>query len=156
MPAYQLEPRSSTLESAEQRLLAREHIFAVNTAASFLDVLRDVLQDERYNVTTTNFTTRTFEQVAAAAPDLLIVDLTVGQQGGWDFLERLRQDASTQGIPVLIVSTSAEILERAKLLPSSAAARQFLRKPFALDELVVTVQSLLSLSVMAAQTDGSG
>ena len=33
----------------------RQHIFVVNGSADFLDVVRELLQDEHYNVTTTDF-----------------------------------------------------------------------------------------------------
>ena len=37
---------------------SRRHIFVINGASAFLNLMRDLLQDERYNVTTTNFVPR--------------------------------------------------------------------------------------------------
>jgi hypothetical protein len=39
--------------------MARKHIFCVNSSPTFLDLLRELFQDERYNVTTTNFVPHT-------------------------------------------------------------------------------------------------
>src|SRR5687768_2343033 len=76
----------------EQR--QRQHIFVVNGSADFLDVVRDLLQDEQYNVTTTNFVPQTFEQIETARPSLLIVDLIHGEMAGWDLLAELRREAA--------------------------------------------------------------
>ena len=75
----------------------RKHIFAINGAPEFLNVIRDLFQDEGYNVTTTNFVPNSFEQIAALDPDALIVDIVVGQQAGWELLERAREQAERYG-----------------------------------------------------------
>src|SRR5690554_1063582 len=92
----------------------RKHIFVVNGAPEFLNLMRDVFQEERYNVTTTNFVPRSFDQIAALQPDALIVDIVAGQQAGWDLLERLHAEAATTGIPVIVVSTNPQLLEKAR------------------------------------------
>jgi hypothetical protein len=60
----------------------RKHIFVINGAPEFLNLMRDLFQDERYNVTTTNFVPNSFAQIAALQPDALIIDVVVGQQAG--------------------------------------------------------------------------
>jgi len=69
--------------------MQRQHIFVVNGSVDFLDVVRDLLQDENYNVTTTNFIPNTFKQIETARPSLLIVDLIHGEMAGWDLLASL-------------------------------------------------------------------
>lgn len=91
----------------------RKHIFVINGAPEFLNLMREVFQDERYNVTTTNFVPRSFEQIEAQQPDAIILDLVVGQQAGWNLLARLHDEATTTGIPVLAVSTDPQLLEHA-------------------------------------------
>jgi len=43
--------------------MQRQHVFVVNGSVEFHDVVRELLQDEHYNVTTTNFIPRTFHQI---------------------------------------------------------------------------------------------
>ena len=83
----------------------RQHIFAVNQDPAFLDVVRMLLQEERYNVTTTNYVPRTWDQIAALQPNLLLIDLAPHSQVGWDLLERLHAEGITSRIPVLVTST---------------------------------------------------
>ncbi len=94
--------------------MQRQHIFVVNGSADFFEVVRDLLQDEQYNVTTTNFVPQTFEQIETARPSLLIVDLIHGEMAGWDLLAELRHEAATREIPVILVSTSRHLLEKAE------------------------------------------
>lgn len=127
---------------SEQRRMARPHILAVNTSAAFLATLRGVLQDEDYNVTTTNFEPRTFAQIAALDPAVVIITLAVGEQAGWEVLERLNSDTRTHHLPLLIVSASPLLLEQAEDWFGTDRIR-YLAKPFAPEDLVATVCELL-------------
>ena len=70
----------------EQQQMARKHILMVNGVPEFLDFLRILFQEEGYNVTTTNFVPRTFDLIDALRPDIVIVDLVIGQEAGWSLL----------------------------------------------------------------------
>jgi twitching motility two-component system response regulator PilH len=123
--------------------MQRQHIFVVNGSADFLDVVRDLLQDEFYNVTTTNFVPRTFKQIETARPSLLIVDLIHGEMAGWDLLAELRREAATRNIPMVLVSTSKLLLERAEAERVIWGGDRYLLKPFGLDALLQTIQELI-------------
>jgi len=123
--------------------MVRKHVYVVNGSAAFLDIVRELLQDERYNVTTTNFVPESFEAIAGARPSLLIIDLSVREDAGWDLLRELRQAASTRGIPVLLVSTTSELLEKAKSQHDEFGGDRYLRKPFNLDDLLIEIQGLI-------------
>ena len=131
------------MESGEKKQRKRQHIFAVNGAIEFLDIIRELLQEEEYNVTTTNFVPETYEQIATLKPDLLIVDLAVGVEAGWDLLESLANEAETRSIPVIVVSTSGQILNDIKAKPDRFGGQRFLRKPVELDEVVKMVHELI-------------
>lgn len=121
----------------------RKHIFAVNGSVDFLDIVRDLFQGEQYNVTTTNFVPNTFAQIQALDPSLLIIDLVVGQRAGWELLERVGNDASVSGIPVIVVSTTASYLEAVQEDPARYGGQRFLRKPFDLEDMLQAVEELI-------------
>lgn len=123
--------------------MARQHVFVVNGSPDFLDVIRELLQDESYNVTTTNFVPRTYDQIASLQPDLLVIDVVIGQTAGWDLLERLHAEASTNRIPVIVVSTSSRLLEQAKEQAGRYAGSHLLTKPFDFDDLLGMIQELI-------------
>ena len=128
---------------AEQRQMNHSHIFIVNGSPPILDMMRELFQAESYNVTTTNFVPNTFEQIAALGPDLLMVDVVVGDLAGWDLLERLHDGAMTRGIPVIIFSTSPVLLDRAEHLTTPDSTRRFLTKPFDVPALLAMVEELI-------------
>jgi two-component system, sensor histidine kinase and response regulator len=123
--------------------MQRQHIFVVNGSIGFLDVVRELLQDERYNVTTTNFVPRTFHQIETARPSLLIVDLIHGEMAGWDLLTELRQAAATQQVPVILISTSELLLTKAQDEHALWGGDRYLLKPFDLEELLTMIQNLI-------------
>src|SRR5215207_4992636 len=92
----------------------RRHVFAINTSPEFLNIVRELFQEEGYNVTTTNFAPNSFQQIEALQPDALIIDIAIGQEAGWELLEQLSADADTAGIPALVLSTDARLLARGR------------------------------------------
>jgi DNA-binding response OmpR family regulator len=121
----------------------RKHIFAINGSPDFLNIIRDLFQDEGYNVTTTNFVPNSFEQIAALNTDALIVDIVVGQRAGWELLEQANAAATTTGIPVLIVSTDPRLLERAQEQAERYGKNRCLIKPFGLDDILAQIREMI-------------
>lgn len=130
-------------QTTEQRRMGRKHIFAVNGSSAFLNILRELLEEERYNITTTNFVPRTYDQIEALEPDLIIVDLVLGVQAGWELLERLQAEAVTRAIPVLITSTDPRLLERARADVPRYGIHPSLAKPLELDDLLEAIHDLI-------------
>ena len=123
--------------------MARQHVYVVNGSPGFLDVVRELLQDEHYNVTTTNFLPNSFETIETAQPALLIVDLVLGELAGWDLLGDLRAAATTREIPVLLVSTTSRLLDEARDQYDVFGGDRYLVKPFDLDELLGLIDELI-------------
>jgi DNA-binding response OmpR family regulator len=121
----------------------RKHVFAINGEPEFLNIIRELFQDERYNVTTTNYVPTSFDQIAALQPDVLIVDVVVGQQAGWELLERLHDEAATTGIPVLVTSTSEHLLQTAQEQAARYGTHRYLGKPFHLDTVLAEIRELI-------------
>jgi CheY-like chemotaxis protein len=126
----------------EQRQMQRKHIFIVNGDPHFLELLRELFQDERYNVTTTNFVPETIDQIEALKPALIIVDLVIGEQAGWELLEELQDHAITRQIPILVTSTNPEYLKLATANEARYGADRYIAKPMDLEILLKQVHEL--------------
>jgi CheY-like chemotaxis protein len=138
--------RDGTMNSgawATPEQMRRQHVFVVNGSIEFLDVVRELLQEERYYVTTTNFVPRTFHQIETAQPSLLVVDLCHGETAGWDLLAELRQEAATRQLPVILVSTSERLLTKAQDEQALWGGDRYLLKPFDLETLLQMIQELI-------------
>ncbi len=120
-----------------------KHVFVVNGSVMVLDFIRELLQAEHYNVTTTNYVPRTWDQISALQPNLLMVDLVIGQEVGWDLLEHLQQEANTRNIPVIVFSTDQTLLDRAVMEQHRFGGQRFLAKPFDIQELLTMVTELI-------------
>ena len=129
--------------AAELRQLDRQHIVVVNRDPAFLDLVRLLLQQERYNVTTTNFVPRTFHQIVALRPALLIIDLQVAQFSGWDLLERLHADALINTVPVIITATDPQLLDHAHRHRQLYGGQDYLALPFVLNTLLDTIHAII-------------
>jgi DNA-binding response OmpR family regulator len=81
--------------------------------------------------------------IAAGSPDLLIVDLAVGEWAGWDLLERVRTDAVASNIPTIVTSTSEKFIERASKEASQFGSYSYLLKPFDIDAVLRMVHGLI-------------
>jgi len=129
--------------ATERRQQGRKHVFVVNGASEFLDVVRILLEDESYNVTTTNFVPKTFDLVLALEPSLIIIDLAIHIQAGWELLERLHNDAMTHGLPVVVVSTNPSFLEKVQANSERYGGQRFIGKPFDIQTLLGAVEDLI-------------
>jgi two-component system nitrogen regulation response regulator NtrX len=121
----------------------RRHVFAINASPEFLNIVRELFQEEGYNVTTTNFAPNSFAQIEALQPDALIVDVAFGQEAGWELLEQLAADADTAGIPALIVSTDPRLLARAEAHAARYGTHRFLAKPLDLEAMLEAIQEMI-------------
>jgi DNA-binding response OmpR family regulator len=79
--------------------------------------------------------------LAQSRPDLVLLDLNLPGIGGMELLDRLRQ---TSDLPVVVLSGRALAADRVAAL--RAGADDYLVKPFAVDELLARVESVLRRS----------
>ena len=127
----------------EQAQMGRQHILLVNGDSVLLDVARALLQEARYNVTTTNAVPLTFALIAAARPALLIIDLAITEWAGWHLLVRLRAEAVTAAIPVLITARDPRLLAHAGRYPDLFGGQAQLAIPYTARALLDDVHALI-------------
>ena len=122
----------------------RKHVFAVNSSPDFLLIVREVLADEGYAVTASDFEPNVFTRIVMRHPDALMIDVAPEESVGWDLLRGLHLEPQTSDIPVLVTSTSPTLLENAREEATRYGThRSFLTKPPDLDELVRTIREMV-------------
>lgn len=120
-----------------------KRIFILNGSAEFLELLREFLTLESYEVTVALTAAVEFERIKAFQPDLLIIDVVVFQNESWELLERIHQSASVSQIPVIIVSTSPDLIDYAKENVERYGGDYYLAKPLDLQELQAKIQDAI-------------
>jgi CheY-like chemotaxis protein len=116
----------------------RETLMVVDDEPSVREVLARVLEEEGYRVLTAASGPEAL-QIAAANPiDLVLLDLNMPQQNGWDTFERLT--ARNPLLAVIIVTARPGQLFTAL----GAGVSALLEKPLDYPNLVMTVRSVLA------------
>ena len=74
-------------------------------------------------------------------PDLVILDLMLPGQDGYQVLKDLRRDSRTRSIPILMLTARSQTEDRIRGL--EAGADDYLTKPFSTKELLLRVSAIL-------------
>lgn len=109
--------------------------------------MRRVLEDEEYQVSILQDGRDAFSSVKSQLPDLLILDLKLGEISGQDILKQLKNDHVTDDIPVIVYTAAVlEAEEVTRLVSSNPGHFQhvyIVQKPFELENLLALVQLVL-------------
>jgi CheY-like chemotaxis protein len=122
-------------------------VTVVNDNPEFLALVRDILEDDRYDaVTIDGDRGDAIDQVRASRPDLLMIDLRMGSEGmhGWDLAQQVRTEPAFDALPILICSADVLAL---KAIEEDLDTKQHvgtLVKPFSIDELTGAIDGLLA------------
>jgi len=120
------------------------HILAINDDRDILRIYTELLTDAGYLVTVDLMPATDLADVHAVGPDLIVLDLVVGQQErGTAFLTLLRSDPSTRSLPVIVCSADTRRLDD---LAEQLRAWEcdVVTKPFDIDEFVDAVRAGLA------------
>jgi CheY-like chemotaxis protein len=80
--------------------------------------------------------------IRKARPDLILLDIGLPGGDGFVILDRLREFDALATIPVVVISAVVRSDTRERIELSGVAA--FVQKPFDIDELLQTVESILA------------
>src|SRR4029079_13948416 len=86
--------------------------------------------------------------VTARTPDLMVLDLLLPHVDALEICPRVRADASTAAIPIIMLTARAEESER--IVGLELGADDYLAKPLSPNELVARVRALLRRAVRVA------
>ena len=79
--------------------------------------------------------------VRQSVPDLVILDVMLPDEDGYQILARLREDAATRSVPVLMVTAKSSEIDVVKGLDKGAD--DYLCKPFGIMEFISRVRAVL-------------
>ena len=122
----------------------RARIAVVNDDTAFLDLMRDLLEQEgNYEVFICKEWDNAYQFIRDLLPDLIIQDIRIGgEEHGWTILNLLTLDPATRPIPMIVCSAAIQSLHEHQEWLSRYAIRA-LPKPFDLDTLLETVEQML-------------
>jgi two-component system, OmpR family, phosphate regulon response regulator PhoB len=106
-----------------------------------------------FRVETASSGTEAMTAISRTIPDLLVLDRMVPEVSGDEVLRRLRKEAATRTVPVLMLTAKREQDDRIEGL--EMGADDYLTKPFSPRELVLRVKAILR-RVDRGTTEGGG
>src|SRR5215217_3441297 len=78
------------------------HVVVINDDEDLLTVFRELLEGEGYRVSTMTYPTASLSDLMVLAPNLVVLDMVFGgEDGGWNWLQRMRLDRASVVVPVI-------------------------------------------------------
>jgi two-component system, OmpR family, phosphate regulon response regulator PhoB len=116
-------------------------VLIVEDEPDIRDLLAFHLEREGYQVTRATTGGEALRQVRAAPPDLVILDLLLPEMDGLEVCRRLRADAGTAGLPVIMLTAKGDEVDR--VVGLEIGADDYIVKPFSPKELLARVRAVL-------------
>ncbi len=107
----------------------KKKLLVVDDEADILEFLKVILEDEGYNVVTTDKDDYLEKLHDDTLPDLILLDLLLSGKDGREIVNYLKLNEKTHHIPVIMFSAHPSAREITK----QAGADDFVAKPFEID-----------------------
>lgn len=115
---------------------------------------------EQYALQTNSYTAKGFPDGASfwtavyeAVPDLVILDVMLPDEDGYQILSKLRENAATRNVPVIMVTAKTSEIDVVKGLDKGAD--DYLCKPFGIMEFISRVKAVLRRAQSSAVSTSS-
>jgi sigma-B regulation protein RsbU (phosphoserine phosphatase) len=114
-------------------------ILVVDDEPTNIVVLRGVLGHAGYAVSSASSGPDGLEKARALRPDMILLDVMMPGESGFETCRKLKEDAATAHIPVIFVTSLGELSD--KLAGLDLGALDYITKPFIAEEVVARVRS---------------
>ncbi len=117
-------------------------VLVVDDSHTIRRIVMQALEEAGFNVITAENGKQALKSIGEQCPDLIISDVDMPEMNGIDFCKTLHADPALAVIPFVIMSAKSDRAMMRRVLSLGAAG--YLVKPFNLDQIVITVERLLS------------
>lgn len=123
-----------------------KNILIVDDQNDILDLLKEILELEGYQVTALSYTEDIIGSVIKYQPELVMLDFLLAGVNGGELCHQLKTNPMSAHIPVIMLSGYPRVLESL----GNYGADAFIAKPFDLEHLTQTVKHWMEESAMHA------
>ena len=123
--------------------MRKRRILIVDDEENNIKLITGMLRRENYSIYGCLSGEEALKSLHDYKPDLILLDILMPGMDGFELCRKLKKDASTRVIPVVMITALKERKDRKKAL--DAGAEDFLNKPLDKFELIARVKSLLRL-----------
>ena len=125
---------------------SKSTILIVDDEVSGRDTLEAILEPEGYILVMAENGYQALEKAVQIKPDVILLDVMMPEQDGWNILAQWRHHPATQAIPVVICTILPQ-----EALASLLGAAAFLKKPVSREAVLALLEGLV---VSSLQTPG--
>lgn len=127
-----------------------QQILVVDDEPDILELVRFALTQEGFTVTTAATGREALDALKGSLPEAIVLDLMLPDLSGTEVCRRIRANADTANIPILMLTARSEELDR--VVGFELGADDYVTKPFSARELSLRVKAVLRRSGGAPQT----
>jgi len=119
---------------------ATKRVLLVDDDYEIIDSLRMLLEAKGYSILIARDGNQGLAMAEREDPDLMILDMMMPKRSGFLVLEKLRR---TRPVPMKIIMITANEGSRHKAYAEMLGVDDYIRKPFAMDRLLESVEKLI-------------
>ena len=120
------------------------NILVVDDEPMNIRILQIQLQTQGYTVSTALDGIEALERVKTEKPDLVLMDINMPRMDGFEAVEHLREEKTTEFIPIIMITAMRDTREN-RIRAIEVGADDFIEKPFDSLEVLARVRSLLRI-----------
>ena len=116
-------------------------IYIVEDDSNIREIETIALQNSGYEVEAFENAASFYERIETTIPKLIILDVMLPDESGYEIVKHLRSRSATKAVPVMMVTAKTQDLDLVKGLENGAD--DYVKKPFSIMELISRVKALL-------------
>ena len=116
-------------------------IYIVEDGESIREIETIALKNSNYIVSAFENAKEFYKKLDELVPDLILLDVMLPDESGYDIVRKLRKRPATQDIPIIVVTAKTTEMDMIKGL--DGGADDYIKKPFSIMELITRVKALL-------------
>ena len=121
--------------------------YIVEDSMDITEVERFALENSEFEVESFENSREFFKAMSEKKPDLILLDILIGQESGFDILDKIKSFAEYRYIPVILASSCDTESDKTRGL--DAGADDYLVKPFGIMEFTSRVKALMRRTAVA-------
>lgn len=116
-------------------------IYIVEDDESIREIESIALKNSNYIVSAFENAKEFYKKLDELVPDIILLDVMLPDESGYDIVRKLRKRPATQDIPIIMVTAKTTEMDMIKGL--DGGADDYIKKPFSIMELITRVKALL-------------
>lgn len=128
----------------------KKKVVCVEDEPEIIDLIRLILGRKGFDLTGATGGLEGLEAIRRVKPDLVLLDLMMPDMDGWEVYQQMKADPELKNIPVIVVTAKAQSIDKILGL-HIAKVDDYVTKPFGPQELLQSVERVLSAKAQAAQ-----